>query len=134
VTVESQQDIDGILNAGRVVARVRDAMLSAVEPGMTTAELDGVGEELLARFGARSAPRITTADWMLGSFWAHPERVLDAGARAATSGFARLPPEVVDRVVAEISRDLASGSWDERYGHLRALDALDVGLRLVVAT
>lgn len=75
-----------------------------------------------------------TADWMLGSFWAHPERVLDAGARAATSGFARLPPEVVDRVVAEISRDLASGSWDERYGHLRALDALDVGLRLVVAT
>lgn len=59
MTVESQQDIDGILNAGRVVARVRDAMLSAVEPGMTTAELDGVGEELLARFGARSAPRIT---------------------------------------------------------------------------
>src|SRR5690606_24840315 len=110
------------------------AMLSAVEPGMTTAELDGVGEELLARFGARSAPRITTAGWMVGSFSAHPERVLDAGARAATSGFARLPREVVDRVVAEISRDLASGSWDERYGHLRALDALDVGLRLVVAT
>jgi hypothetical protein len=75
-----------------------------------------------------------TPDWMLGSFWAHPERVLDAQARAATSGFARLSPDVIDRVVAEVSRDLSSGLWDARYGHLRNLDALDVGLRLVVAT
>ncbi len=43
MTVESQPDIDGILHAGRVVARVRDAMLSAVEPGMTSAELDKLG-------------------------------------------------------------------------------------------
>lgn len=75
-----------------------------------------------------------TPDWMLGSFWAHPERVLDADARAATSGFARMPANVVDRAVCEVSRDLASGLWDERHGHLRRLDALDVGLRLVVAT
>jgi len=74
-----------------------------------------------------------TPDWMLGSFWAHPERVLDANARAATSGFARMPTHVVDRAVSEVSRDLASGRWDDRYGHLRSLDALDVGLRLVVA-
>jgi SAM-dependent methyltransferase len=74
-----------------------------------------------------------TPDWMLGSFWAHPERVLDANARAATSGFARMPVEVVDRVVSEVSRALDSGVWDERYGRLRNLDALDVGLRLVVA-
>lgn len=75
-----------------------------------------------------------TPDWMLGSFWAHPERVLDANARAATSGFARMPPNVVDRVVSEVSRDLKSGVWDARHGHLRNLEALDVGLRLVVAT
>lgn len=75
-----------------------------------------------------------TPDWMLGSFWAHPERVLDASARAATSGFARLSTNVVDRVVSDVSRDLASGVWDDRYGHLRRLEALDVGLRLVVAT
>ena len=74
-----------------------------------------------------------TSDWMLGSFWAHPERVLDANARAATSGFARMPAAVVDRVVAEVSRDLQSGLWDDRHGHLRSLDALDVGLRLVVS-
>jgi hypothetical protein len=75
-----------------------------------------------------------TPDWMLGSFWAHPERVLDANARAATSGFARMSANVVDRVVADVSRDLASGLWDQRHGHLRNLDELDVGLRLVVAT
>jgi hypothetical protein len=74
-----------------------------------------------------------TPDWMLGSFWAHPERVLDASARAATSGFARMPTHVVDRVVSEVSRDLASGRWDDRHGQLRNLDALDVGLRLIVA-
>jgi SAM-dependent methyltransferase len=34
--------------------------------------------------------RRDTPDWMLGSFWAHPERVLDERARNATSGFARM--------------------------------------------
>jgi SAM-dependent methyltransferase len=73
-----------------------------------------------------------TPDWMLGSFWAHPERVLDADARAATSGFARMPPAVVERVVEAVGRDLASGEWDRRHGHLRDLAELDVGLRLIV--
>lgn len=59
MTVESQSDVDGILNAGRIVARVRDAMLNAIEPGMTTAELDQLGSDLLDRYGARSAPRVT---------------------------------------------------------------------------
>jgi SAM-dependent methyltransferase len=74
-----------------------------------------------------------TPDWTLGSFWAHPERVLDPLARAATSGFARMPTAVVDRVVAAVERDLTSGVWDERHGHLRQLPSLDVGQRLLVA-
>ena len=74
-----------------------------------------------------------TPDWMLGSFWAHPERVLDEGARSGTSGFARMDASVVERVVREVRRDLESGAWDERYGDLRKLDAFDVGLRLVVS-
>ena len=74
-----------------------------------------------------------TPDWMLGSFWAHPERVLDPAARAATSGFARMPAAVVARVVSAVARDLASGAWDGRHGALRGLDAYDAGLRLVIA-
>ena len=71
-------------------------------------------------------------DWTLGSYWAHPERVLDADARAATSGFARMPAEVVERVVATW-RDLADGTWDRRHGELRTRAEYDAGLRLVVA-
>ena len=66
------------------------------------------------------------------SFWAHPERVLDARARNATSGFARMPPEVVERVVSEIRSHIESGVWDARHGHLRSLDAYDAGMRLLV--
>ncbi|MEO6496788.1 MAG: class I SAM-dependent methyltransferase [Solirubrobacteraceae bacterium] len=74
-----------------------------------------------------------TPDWTLGSFWAHPERVLDDQARSATSGFARMQTAVVDRVVEAVAGDLAEGVWDERNSALRELDELDVGMRLVVA-
>ena len=59
MTVENQRDVDAILKVGRVVATVRDTMLGKIEPGMTTAELDQLGSELLERFGARSAPKVT---------------------------------------------------------------------------
>ena len=43
---------------GRVVALALRAMEQAARPGMTTAELDGVGAALLAGHGARSAPQL----------------------------------------------------------------------------
>jgi len=75
-----------------------------------------------------------TPDWMLGSYWAHPERVLDPTARAATSGFARMDAAVVDRVLESVRRDLESGAWDRRHGHLRGLRSFDAGLRLIIST
>lgn len=74
-----------------------------------------------------------TPDWSLGSFWAHPERVLDAEARGATSGFARMGEDVVARAVAAVRRDLEDGSWDRAHGHLRSHADYDAGLRLIVA-
>jgi SAM-dependent methyltransferase len=85
------------------------------------------------RVDAVPIPR-DTCDWMLMSFWAHPERVLDASARGATSGFARMPSNVVERVVSSVEHDLDSGGWDARYGYLRGLQEYDAGLRLVVNT
>jgi SAM-dependent methyltransferase len=76
----------------------------------------------------------TTPDWTLMSFWAHPERVLDPQARQATSGFARMPPAVVERVVNAVQTDLASGAWDARHGELRTRETLDTGLRLLINT
>ncbi len=74
-----------------------------------------------------------TPDWTLGSFWAHPERVLDPVARSATSGFARLAPNVTSRVVRAVERDLRTGAWAARNGHLRELQTYDAGMRLIVS-
>jgi SAM-dependent methyltransferase len=94
-------------------------------------------ERLMAWLGGDSQVEVVeiptdTPDWTIGSFWAHPERVLDPVARGATSGFARMDQAVVDRVVAAVEHDLRSGRWDARHGDLRARSSLDVGLRLIV--
>jgi SAM-dependent methyltransferase len=72
-------------------------------------------------------------DGFLLAFWNRPEAVLDPGARAATSGFARTDRTRETEAVTRLERDLATGAWDARHGHLRGLAELDLGLRLVVA-
>jgi methionyl aminopeptidase len=58
MTVRRQQELAGLRRVGRVVRRAIDRMAAALRPGITTAELDAVGAEVLAEFGARSAPQI----------------------------------------------------------------------------
>lgn len=77
-------------------------------------------------------PRDCT-DRMFLTLWARPEQHLDARVRAATSIWHVVPPSAAHRAVENLRRDLASGAWDERYGHLRELAELDVGLRLIRA-
>ena len=59
MTIDSDEDLEGLTNAGRVVAEARDSMVDAVRPGVTTGELDAIGRETFRRHGARSAPRVT---------------------------------------------------------------------------
>jgi methionyl aminopeptidase len=59
MTIDSDEDLEGLQRAGRVVAEARDAMVAAVRPGVTTGELDSIGRETFRRHGARSAPRVT---------------------------------------------------------------------------
>jgi SAM-dependent methyltransferase len=70
-------------------------------------------------------------DRMFATLWARPEEYLDPRIRAATSVWHQLPPEVAARALDALARDLASGAWDERYGHLRTTPERDVGLRIV---
>ena len=58
MTVDGEQDVAGLQLAGRAVAAARDAMLAAVEPGMSTGALDALGREVLHAHGARSAPQL----------------------------------------------------------------------------
>lgn len=48
----------GLRRVGAAVAEARDGALAAAGPGVSTAELDGVVAEVLARHGARSAPAL----------------------------------------------------------------------------
>lgn len=57
--IESEEDVVALKRIGKVVSCVLQQMLDAAEPGMTTRELDSLGEQLLERHGARSAPRLT---------------------------------------------------------------------------
>ena len=59
MTIDGQEDLDGLRRAARVVAEARQEMVAAVTPGITTGELDAVGRDVFRRHGARSAPRIT---------------------------------------------------------------------------
>jgi SAM-dependent methyltransferase len=72
-------------------------------------------------------------DGFCGAYWRRPEMYLDPDARAAISGFARCDPAVVDDAMARLEREIADGTWDAKYGHLRALDEVDLGYRLVIA-
>ncbi|MBB05156.1 MAG: type I methionyl aminopeptidase [Pseudooceanicola sp.] len=57
MTITQQDELDGLRKIGRIVANTMHAMAAAIEPGMTTRELDGIGHDLLEREGAVSAPR-----------------------------------------------------------------------------
>lgn len=59
MTIETEDDVNALKRIGKIVSHVLHEMLEAAEPGMTTRELDQLGEKLLEQHGARSAPRLT---------------------------------------------------------------------------
>src|ERR1700684_2703632 len=59
MTIEREDQLDKLRTVGHLVARTLAAMGKALEPGMTTRELDDLGRALLEREGARSAPELT---------------------------------------------------------------------------
>ena len=56
MTLENDDDLNGLKAIGRICANVLQHMQTAVRPGMTTAELDLIGRRLLEAAGAVSAP------------------------------------------------------------------------------
>ncbi|MBP6219097.1 MAG: type I methionyl aminopeptidase [Oligoflexales bacterium] len=59
MTIENHDDLVGLKKIGTIVADCLQLMGKSLEPGITTQELDKIGEDYLARFGAQSAPKIT---------------------------------------------------------------------------
>jgi len=56
--VKSDEDIKGLIEAGKVAAEVLHKMASRLRPGITTRQLDQIGEAAMKRYGARSAPML----------------------------------------------------------------------------
>jgi hypothetical protein len=67
-------------------------------------------------------------DGLLCAYWRRPESYLSDGIRSAMSSFAQIDAEAG---LAKLRADLSSGRWAERNRSLLALDALDVGYRIV---
>jgi methionyl aminopeptidase len=58
MTVSSDDELESLRRIGRIVADALETMGRAIEPGMTTAELDRIGRDVLERAGARPAPEM----------------------------------------------------------------------------
>lgn len=57
MTIDNDDDLQGLARTGSVVAEARRAMIAAVRPGVTTGDLDDVARGVFMAHGARSAPK-----------------------------------------------------------------------------
>lgn len=123
MSIETQQDLEALRRVGRVVAETIAEARRRLCPGMTTAELDGIGEAVFARHGARSAPRDTYGFpgclcLSVNDEAVHGipgERVLRAGDLVKVDVAAEL-----DGYVADACQSLPVGSVDRPTERLRA--------------
>ena len=91
--------------------------------------------ELAGAIGARTEPVLIPwdcADGFLEAYWRRPAAYLDENVRRGVSGWARVGPQAEQRAVRRLRDDLASGRWAERNHDLAALDAAELGLRLLI--
>jgi len=73
------------------------------------------------------------ADGFFEAYWRRPEAYLDDHVRRGVSVWARVGPDAEQRAVRSLRDDLVSGRWAERNRDLVALDAAELGLRLLIA-
>ena len=78
MSVKSRTELQKLRAIGKIVRAALDAMASAGDPGVTTAELDRVGAETLARYAAEGASPIK----------ADIDRIEALGVRVITGNFA----------------------------------------------
>lgn len=54
---KTEEDFQGLREIGEICGTIRDKLVQAAEPGITTKELDDMAEELFNQSGAQSAPK-----------------------------------------------------------------------------
>ncbi len=72
-------------------------------------------------------------DHFFAALWARPELLFDEDVVRPMWVWQSISEEARRAGRGRLAADLESGAWEQRYGHLRRMDELDVGLRLVVS-
>jgi SAM-dependent methyltransferase len=72
-------------------------------------------------------------DHFFAALWARPEMLFDEEVVRPMWVWQSISAEARSEGRKRLAADLESGAWEERYGHLREQDELDVGLRIVVS-
>jgi len=75
-------------------------------------------------------PRDCT-DQFFAALWGRPEKLFDEEVLKPMWVWQSISEEARHSGRERLRADLEDGTWEQRYGHLRALPSLDVGLRLV---
>ena len=72
-------------------------------------------------------------DGFNAAYWRRPDAYLDPGVWRPMSALALIPDAEREEGMRRLRTDLDSGEWHRQWGHLLALDELDLGYRVVVA-
>lgn len=73
------------------------------------------------------------SDGFTDAFYARPEAMLDREVRRAQSAWTFVSDHDQQRFEERLSADLASGTWDARYGNLRGLEQFEGTMRLLLS-
>lgn len=152
VTVHQWQDLEmGLAEMRRVTRgpvvifagdpdRMRDYWLTEYIPEVREIEagrfpsIERIAAGLGGNVEVQSVPiPLNCLDGFNEAYYGRPETLLDPGARLACSSWSLVPQAAVQRFVEHLSRDLAEGHWDARFGHLRTQPFWDGPLRLLIA-
>lgn len=72
-------------------------------------------------------------DGFNAAYWRRPHAFLDPRIWRSMSALALIPDADRERGMRQLRADLETGEWERRWGHLLALDELDLGYRVVIA-
>ncbi|WP_328945938.1 methyltransferase domain-containing protein [Streptomyces sp. NBC_00250] len=122
-------------------ASVRDFWLYEYAPGVldTEARRYPPVDEIAAALGGTGTVEavpipLDCTDGFNEAYYGRPEMLLDPAARQACSAWSFVDDGVRERFDRTLRHDLASGTWDERFGALRVQPAYEGSLVIVRST
>ncbi|MEO3855754.1 class I SAM-dependent methyltransferase [Acrocarpospora sp. B8E8] len=113
--------------------------LAEYAPELVTAErlrypkIDWIAQHIGTTARVEPVPiPIDCADGFTEAYYARPERFLDPAVRKSQSAWGFVDPTAESRAIEHLRTDLANGTWDTHYGHLRTQPEFLGSLRLLI--